>query len=95
MVPKAELVMLPLGAEKCGVLVALWPSARTSSLKRSATTNSRLIEASRFFVPGPRRMSYPALPMRAFSFHETEDEPGETIDLAMLAHGDPRRGEPK
>jgi uncharacterized protein DUF6505 len=39
----------------------------------------------------PRR---PAQPMRAFSFHETEDEPGESIDLATLARGDRGRGEP-
>jgi hypothetical protein len=38
----------------------------------------------------PRRLPQP---VRAISFHETEDEPGETIDLAMLAHGDPRRGD--
>jgi hypothetical protein len=40
----------------------------------------------------PRRS---APPMRAFSFHETADEPGETIDLAMLARGNPGRGEPE
>ena len=36
-----------------------------------------------------------APPMRAFSFYETDDGPGETIDLATLAHGDRRRGEPE
>jgi hypothetical protein len=40
----------------------------------------------------PRRLPQP---VRAFSFHEAEDEPGETIDLAMLAHGDRRRGDPE
>ena len=40
----------------------------------------------------PRR---PAQPMRAFSFHETEDGPGETIDLARLARGGRGRGEPE
>jgi hypothetical protein len=35
----------------------------------------------------------PAKPVHAFSFHESE--PGETIDLATLAHGDPRCGEPE
>jgi hypothetical protein len=44
-----------------------------------------------FRALGPRR---PAQPMRAFSFHETEDEPGETIDLATLARGHRGRGEP-
>ena len=38
----------------------------------------------------PRR---PAPPMRAFSFHETEDGSGETIDLATLARRDRKRGE--
>lgn len=36
-------------------------------------------------------------PLRVFSFLETEggeDEPGETVDLAALARGDPRRGDP-
>ena len=40
----------------------------------------------------PRR---PAPPMRAFSVHETEGGPGETIDLARLARGDRGRGEPE
>jgi Family of unknown function (DUF6505) len=40
----------------------------------------------------PRRS---APPMRAFSFHEIDDGPGETIDLATLARGDRRRGEPE
>jgi hypothetical protein len=40
----------------------------------------------------PRRLPQP---VRAFSFHETEEEPGETIDLAMLAHGGRRRGDPE
>ena len=34
-------------------------------------------------------------PMRAFSFYETDEGPGETIDLATLARGDRRRGEPE
>jgi hypothetical protein len=37
----------------------------------------------------------PAPPMRAFSFHETDDGPGEPIDLATLGRGDRRRGEPE
>jgi hypothetical protein len=37
----------------------------------------------------------PTPPMRAFSFFETDDGPGETIDLATLARGDRRRGEPE
>jgi Family of unknown function (DUF6505) len=40
----------------------------------------------------PRR---PAQPMRAFSFYESDDGPGETIDLATLARGDRKRGEPE
>jgi hypothetical protein len=36
-----------------------------------------------------------APPMRAFSFYETDEGPGETIDLATLARGDRRRGEPE
>jgi hypothetical protein len=37
----------------------------------------------------------PAPPMRAFSFHENEDGPGETVDRVTLARGDPRCGEPE
>jgi Family of unknown function (DUF6505) len=47
-----------------------------------------------FRTLGPRRGPKP---VRAFSFHETEDEDkaDETIDLATLASGDPSRGDPR
>lgn len=60
-----------------------------------------LIAMHRFVEDGAIRESFRTLrpragpkPLRVFSFVEVgeEDEPGETVDLAALARGDPRSG---
>jgi hypothetical protein len=64
------------------------PADRLIAMHRSHE-NGAIRETFRTLRPG-----HPVQPMRAFSFHETEDGPGETIDLARLARGGRGRGEP-
>src|SRR5262249_808639 len=62
---KLELLALPLGLAKCGVLVRLNDSARNCTFHLSVNRNVRNRLKSMFTTPGPRMVFRPTVPNRA------------------------------
>jgi hypothetical protein len=62
--PKLELLALPFGFTKCGVLLKLKDSARNCNWNLSVSLKVRNKLKSVFTTPGPRMVLRPTLPNR-------------------------------